>query len=214
MTCCTSKASSRLVTRSLLQSLGSLIPCPTSCTARLYDNPLPGEGYLDMVGNNDSGVNLGAKDENERTPLHWVGAAGRLDVDEFLLGRRQHPRTRVRCFWTTGANTRGAWQESLSTAVELWGKLAYAQHYLAVPLTRSHSLASLVCCVPVALSKLGLCERYQAQPSSEEAGVPSDFFTCDGWVIHKPRDREIYRFCGRGHLLAALQDAPDPGTAP
>ncbi|KAE9012942.1 hypothetical protein PR002_g14664 [Phytophthora rubi] len=135
-----------------------------------------------MVGNNDSGVNLGAKDENERTPLHWVGAAGRLDVDEFLLGRRQHPRTRVRCFWTTGANTRGAWQESLSTAVELWGKLAYAQHYLAVPLTRSHSLASLVCCVPVALSKLGLCERYQAQPSSEEAGVPSDFFTCDGWT--------------------------------
>ncbi|KAE9000929.1 hypothetical protein PF011_g13976 [Phytophthora fragariae] len=40
-----------------------------------------------MVGNNDSGVNLGAKDENERTLLHWVGATGRLDVDEFLLGR-------------------------------------------------------------------------------------------------------------------------------
>ncbi|KAE9109259.1 hypothetical protein PF007_g12317 [Phytophthora fragariae] len=39
-----------------------------------------------MVGNNDSGVNLGAKDENERTLLHWVGATGRLDVDEFLLG--------------------------------------------------------------------------------------------------------------------------------
>ncbi|KAE8878125.1 hypothetical protein PF005_g14068 [Phytophthora fragariae] len=33
----------------------------------------------------DSGVNLDAKDEDERTPLHWASATGRLDVAEFLL---------------------------------------------------------------------------------------------------------------------------------
>lgn len=33
----------------------------------------------------DSGVNLDVKDEDERTPLHWACATGRLDVAEFLL---------------------------------------------------------------------------------------------------------------------------------
>ncbi|KUF89943.1 26S proteasome non-ATPase regulatory subunit 10 [Phytophthora nicotianae] len=33
----------------------------------------------------DNGVNLDAKDEDERTPLHWACATGRLDVAEFLL---------------------------------------------------------------------------------------------------------------------------------
>ncbi|KAG7382318.1 hypothetical protein PHYPSEUDO_005050 [Phytophthora pseudosyringae] len=33
----------------------------------------------------DSGVNLDAKDEDARTPLHWACATGRLDVAEFLL---------------------------------------------------------------------------------------------------------------------------------
>ncbi|KAJ8571323.1 hypothetical protein ON010_g5513 [Phytophthora cinnamomi] len=33
----------------------------------------------------DSGVNLDTKDEDERTPLHWACATGRLDVAEFLL---------------------------------------------------------------------------------------------------------------------------------
>jgi 26S proteasome non-ATPase regulatory subunit 10 len=33
----------------------------------------------------DGGVNLDAKDDDERTPLHWACATGRLDVAEFLL---------------------------------------------------------------------------------------------------------------------------------
>ncbi|KAG3121564.1 hypothetical protein PI124_g312 [Phytophthora idaei] len=35
----------------------------------------------------DNGVNLDVKDEDERTPLHWACATGRLDVAEFLLER-------------------------------------------------------------------------------------------------------------------------------
>ncbi|KAF4040597.1 Ankyrin repeats (many copies) [Phytophthora infestans] len=35
----------------------------------------------------ESGVNLDVKDEDERTPLHWACATGRLDVAEFLLER-------------------------------------------------------------------------------------------------------------------------------
>lgn len=31
------------------------------------------------------GANLDAKDEDERTPLHWACATGRFDVVEFLL---------------------------------------------------------------------------------------------------------------------------------
>lgn len=32
-----------------------------------------------------AGTNLDSKDEDERTPLHWACASGRLDVAEFLL---------------------------------------------------------------------------------------------------------------------------------
>ncbi|RLN37863.1 hypothetical protein BBJ28_00000484 [Nothophytophthora sp. Chile5] len=33
----------------------------------------------------DGGANLDAKDEDERTPLHWACATGRVEVAEFLL---------------------------------------------------------------------------------------------------------------------------------
>ncbi|CAI5720487.1 unnamed protein product [Hyaloperonospora brassicae] len=35
----------------------------------------------------DKGVHLDAKDQDERTPLHWACASGRLNVAEFLLTR-------------------------------------------------------------------------------------------------------------------------------
>ncbi|KAL4095549.1 hypothetical protein PRIC1_008923 [Phytophthora ramorum] len=37
----------------------------------------------------ESGVNLDTKDEDDRTPLHWACATGRLDVAEFLLEHTQ-----------------------------------------------------------------------------------------------------------------------------
>ncbi|GMF25992.1 unnamed protein product [Phytophthora fragariaefolia] len=37
----------------------------------------------------DRGVSLDVKDEDQRTPLHWACATGRLDVAEFLLEHAQ-----------------------------------------------------------------------------------------------------------------------------
>ncbi|KAE9075420.1 hypothetical protein PF010_g24308 [Phytophthora fragariae] len=122
----------------------------------------------------------------------------------------------------------GAWQEILPTAVDLWGKLAHEQRYLAVPIAAAHEKSLIG--VSGVLSVHHYPSRYQNwdfvddikhNPCSEQAEgknlalssypisiralnftlpqwidgrdwsffadeVPSDFFTCDAWMIHQP----------------------------
>ncbi|GMF30134.1 unnamed protein product [Phytophthora fragariaefolia] len=122
----------------------------------------------------------------------------------------------------------GAWQEILPTAVDLWGKLAHEQRYLAVPIAAAHEKSLIG--VSGVLSVHHYPSRYQNwdfvddikhNPCTEKAEgknlalssypisiralnftlpqwidgrdwsffadqVPSDFFSCDAWMIHQP----------------------------
>ncbi|KAE8984573.1 hypothetical protein PR003_g24305 [Phytophthora rubi] len=124
-----------------------------------------------------------------------------------VLNIMHNPSVRqpVACASTLVAEV-GTWQENLSTAVDLWGKLAYAQRYLAVPIAAAHE-KSLVGVSERDTDFVGvvICvSRYKAHQTLE----PLPSLRVSVTAIHSPKDLEAACKIISAEAMATVKDLP------
>ncbi|KAE9314590.1 hypothetical protein PF008_g19457 [Phytophthora fragariae] len=125
-----------------------------------------------------------AKDDDERTPLHWACVTGRLDAADLLLEQV-----------TASTNSRALLLDDQRDATWL---------FLLPPLTRSHSLASLIERDTDFVGVVICVSRYKTHQTLE----PLPSLRVSVTAIHSPKDLEAACKIISAEAMATVKDLP------